>query len=217
MKRIYILILALIFPLFLMAQEKLNNSFGFRNGLYKTFQEFKENKPSLNWNDITSDLIVMEPIHKAKIGNIKTVDEGKIIPIENIWGFCVNGIPYKKAEEKEGKELYSFSGLQLRGRICYYEYEMTLSETVEVSAYNPVTKKPFRTGNVVKEKDVRIKILMDFETGKTDLFTTENVKDWIKSDEKLLLTLNSTEENKLQGQLFKFIQIFNDRNPVMIK
>ncbi len=216
MKHIYLLFFLWMLPFTLLAQDKLNNAFRFTNGIYQNYEEFKKNKPSIFWNDVTSDLIVMEPIHKAKMGNLKWEEKESSIALENIWGFCVNGIPYIKVDDGKESEWKSFAGMQLRGKICYYEFEFTEKEEVEVSAYNPLTKKPFRTGKVVQEKIIPKKIMMDFQTGKTEIYTLEKVKEWIASDEELLKTFETTEEIKRREKLFKFLQIFNDRNPIQI-
>ncbi len=198
------------------AQVVLNNAFGFTNGIYKDFEEFRDNSPSILWPDVTSDLIVMEPVHKAKMANLKLLNNQKINQ-DDIWGFCVNGTPYIKVEKDSGSVMQEYAGLRLRGRVCFYEYEKTIIELVEVSAFNPMTNKPFRTANVKKEKTITKKIMLDFETGKSDYFTIANVRKWIDTDKKLSETMESTEPEKIKKQLFKFLQIFNDRNPVMMK
>lgn len=200
----------------LFGQEKLTNTFGFSNGIYKSFEEFKENKPSVSWQDVTSDLVVLESVHKAKLGNLLSVLDSSAINIGNIWGFTVNGVPYKKVLDEEGNGFYSFSGLQLRGQICYYEYDMVTQVPVEVSAYNPLTGKPFRTSIIMREKKEKFKIMLDFKSGNEDIFSLESVSRWIASDKKLLETFNQTELTDKKKKLLKFIQIFNDRNEVFI-
>ncbi len=217
MNKVATIFFLLLFPLFLKAQGVLNNGYSFTNGLYQTFEEFKENAPGLNWNDVTSDLIVMEPIHKAKMIHLKNATTEAAINMDEIWGFCVNGIPYKKVDSMDGVKMFSFAGIQLRGKICYFEYEILEEKEIEVKAYNPLTNKPFRKGKVKQENIIPLKVMMDFETGETDLYTRKNVENWISSDEKLLATFQKTEEIKLQEQLFKFLQIFNDRNPIKMK
>lgn len=218
MRKQITLILFLFFISFaLSAQDKVTNTFGFSNGIYKTFEEFKNNKPSISWGDVSSDLIVMESIHKAKMGNLLLTTDSNSINIGNVWGFSVNGLPYKRVLEQESNGFYVFSGLQLRGKICYYEYEVVKQVPIEVSAYNPLTGKPFRTSTVIREKTIDNKYLLDFSTGNEDLFTLESVEKWIASDDLLLTTFKETAIEERAKKLLKFIQIFNDRNEVLIK
>lgn len=201
----------------LYGQDKLSNTFGFNNGIYKTFDEFKSNNPSVSWEDVSSDLIVMESIHKAKMGNLVLTSDSSSFNIGNVWGFSVNGIPYKRVLEEGDNGFYVFSGLQLRGKICYYEYEIVKEVPIEVSAYNPLTGKPFRTSTIIREKTINNKYLLDFSTGNEDMFTRESVEKWIASDSKLLKTFQETKDEEKMKKLLKFIQIFNDRNEVFIK
>jgi hypothetical protein len=195
------------------AQEKLSNAFSFTNGLYRSYEEFRDDRPSVSWQEVTSDLVVMEPVHRAKMKDLMTED-GDTLDISGFWGFCVNGIPYIRVTEDGG--MHVFSGLRLRGRICYLEYQITVPKEVEVSAYNPQTGKPFRTMTVTREETIDIRQLMDFETGKEAPYNAANVRRWIASDTQLLATFEDTSHEDKALKLFKFVQIFNDRNPVLM-
>lgn len=214
-KRILFVGVLVLVTAILYGQDKLTNTFGFSNGIYKTFEEFKQNQPSISWQDVTSDLVVLESVHKAKLANLLSLDSS-VINIGNIWGFTVNGTPYKKVLEEEENGFYSFSGLQLRGQICYYEYDIIKQVPVEVSAYNPLTGKPFRTSTVMREKKEKIKIMLDFKSGNEDVFSLESVEKWIASDEKLLETFHQTKLEDKKKKLLKFIRIFNDRNEIFV-
>lgn len=216
MKHILVIGILLCIVFAVTAQEKVTNTHKFRNGIYKTFEEFRTDQPSIAWKGVTSDLIVMESIHKAKMGNLMSTIDSNIINIGNVWGFCVNGIPYKRVLDEEGDGFFVFSGLQLRGKICYYEYEITKKIPVEISAYNPLTGKPFRTSTVMREKTIENKIMLDFKTGNSDIFAIESVEKWIASDPVLLNTFQEATLEEKSKKLLKFIQIFNDRNAVMI-
>ena len=217
MKRILVLGILFFVTGALFGQNKLTNTFSFSNGIYKSFEEFKQNKPSVSWKNVTSDLVVLESVHKAKLGNLLSVSDSSKINIGNIWGFAVNGVPYKKVLDEEENGFFAFAGLQLRGQICYYEYDMVTQVPVEVSAYNPLTGKPFRTSIIMREKKERFKIMLDFKSGNEDVFSLESVEKWIASDKSLLETFNQTESADKKKKLLKFIQIFNDRNEVLIR
>ncbi len=201
---------------FLFSQEKLTNNFGFQNGIYLSYEEFKNNSPSLSWQDVSSELIILESIHRAKMDALISLADSSEIDIENIWGFSANGIPYKKVSKENKSEFFIFSGLVIRGRICYYSYDINEEKPVEVSAYNPVTGKPFRTQTIMRERKVSYQYLLDFETGDEEIFSVSNVGKWILSDEKLYETFKVTDPNERKKKLLKFIQIFNDRNEVYI-
>lgn len=216
MKSIFVFGVLFFATIALFGQDKLTNTFNFSNGIYKSFEEFKQNKPSVSWQDVTSDLVVLESVHKAKLGNLLSALDSSAINIGNIWGFTVNGTPYKKVLDEEENGFHAFAGLQLRGQICYYEYEMVAQVPIEVSAYNPLTGKPFRTSIIMREKREIHKIILDFKSGNEDVFSLESVEQWIASDKKLLGTFNQTVLADRKKKLLKFIQIFNDRNEVFI-
>lgn len=217
MRILSLLFIGIIFFSSISAQEKLSNSFTFNNGIYASYEEFKNNQPSILWSDVHSDLIVLEKLHKSKIGNVVSSKDSSDIELENIWGFTVKGVPYKKVLEKDENGFYEFSGIQIRGKICYYEYEETILYPVEVAAYNPLTGKAFRKKTVMREKVIINKRIMNFSNGKSELFNMQNVRDWIANDEELSLTLQEAKYEEKISKLLKYIQIYNDRNPIIIQ
>ncbi len=214
MKYLFTSFFILFFSLSYSQNNKLTNSFKFKNGLYKTYEEFKNNQPSISWDNVQSDVVVMEIIHKAKMSQLKQGDS--LLFIDDFWGFSINNIPYKKSTFNTKTNSFTFSGIQLRGNICYYEYKIEKEKPVKVSAYNPKTGKPFRTSTIIKKEIITKKIMLQFLSGKEIDYTLENVEKWISSDEKLLKTFQETKVKELSKKLFKFVQIFNDRNPIQI-
>jgi len=217
MRIISILFFGIVFLSNISAQEKLSNSFSFDNGIYATFEEFKNNEPSISWSDVHSDLIILEELHKSKMGNVISSKDSSGIDMKNIWGFAVKGVPYKKILEEDENGFYEFSGIQIRGKICYYEYEETVLYPVEVAAYNPLTGKAFRKKTVMREKVVTNKKMMNFSNGKSESFNMKNVRNWIADDEGLSLTFQEAKYEQKISKLLKYIQIYNDRNPIIIQ
>ena len=136
--------------------------------------------------------------------------------MDSIWGICLNGIPYIQVENEKHHFGY-FTAIRVRGSICYYSYDTKKTEYVEIKAYNPLTRRPFRTASLPREKQVEQEMILDFKTGKTVEFNQNNFLKWIKDDEDLWSTVKGLTSEEVKTKLFKCILIYDDRNPIYLK
>ncbi len=199
-----------------MAQDKLDNSFSFTNGIYTSFEDFKNDSPTYSWQDISTEYVVMEERFRAKSGIVKIEESGEEIPAPKIWGICVNGRPYIRTAIDTKKGLITYSGLSIRGNICYFEKEFVTTEDKLVSAYNPHTGKPFRTGVFPTKRRSLTGMMLKFETGEEALFNNITVREWIGNDKGLSKSLEDEGKPLSAIKLIKYLKIYNDRNPILL-
>ena len=150
----------------------------------------------------------------AKSDPIFYIPEGEK-KLENIWGFCLEGIPYINLN-LEDSLLEKFAGLRVRGKICYYTFDEEQPRTASISAYNPFTQKPFRTSEVAVTEKVRHEMMIRLEDGAIERFKVENFKHWISDDTQLTATLTDLAKEEVAEKLFKCLLIYNDRNEVLV-
>ncbi len=231
MKKVLLILSFLIFVNALLQAQSdtvyLSKNFKFQDGVFLSFEDFKNNTPTYKWNEVEAGVHSNPQNFLAQMFGLRVknmeVKEGeaqksRIINLDSIWGICLDGIPYIRLSREElNKENVVFAGLRLRGKICYYEYEEFVIQKKEMSAYNPVTGHPFRTRDV----DVKVKLIhknmLHFETGETAAFSKGNFKEWIKDDKKLYKTVNDLSPLEVEEKLFKCLLIYDDRNLVKVK
>jgi len=230
-KRIFIILsLSICVNALLIAQGDmvyLSKNFKFQDGIFLSFEDFKNNKPTYKWKEVLAGVHsnpqnFLAQMYGLKVEMDEVSEEKEIqyrnVDLESIWGICLDGIPYIRLSREElNKENVVFAGMKLRGKICYYEYEEFVIEKKEMSAYNPVTGYPFRT----KDVDVKVKLIhqnmLHFETGETAVFSKENFKEWIKDDKRLYETVSELSTQEVEDKLFKCLLIYDDRNLVKVR
>ena len=70
---------------------KLTNDFEFKNGLYLSFESFKNNTPDFTWDEVKYDAFANQEkrsIQFKYLNEVDTNDELKTIPLDTVWGFC---------------------------------------------------------------------------------------------------------------------------------
>ncbi len=205
-------------PLWSFAQEDslvlLTKNFKFEDGIYLSFDEFKQNQPSISWDSVFARL------HTNPQNFITLVDtihfkEGAA-ELGKLWGFSLGGIPYIDIADRNDAGLQRYVGLKVRGSICYYLMEEKFEETETITAYNPLTGIPFRQAEIVTEKERERPFMMSFENGEKLDFELDHFLDWIQDDKQLVKTVMNLPEQDRAEKLFKALLIYVDRNPVYV-
>jgi hypothetical protein len=213
-----------LFSLFLLRgvsaqnQTLITKNFKFKDGIYRQFTHFQRNQPDMVWEDVETNLVTSTQTLQTQIEFLKHKKTKESLSIDSVWGIVVDGIPYVKLpKEAQKKTATIFSGLTLRGKICYFQFEDMQERKVPMTVYIPETGQPYFTKNMVKKEPVTREILLKFETGEMQDFTLFNLKNWISDDKDLLTTINDLKPKEVPEKLFKCLLIYNDRNPVFIK
>lgn len=205
-------------PLWSIAQKDslslLTKNFKFEDGIYQSFEDFKQNKPSIAWDSVYASL------HTNPQNFITLVDsiylKGSSEELEALWGFSLGGIPYLNTKSQNEAGLHKYIGIKVRGSICYYSIEEKFEQAETITAYNPITGVPFRQAEIMTQKERERPFMMSFETGEVADFNTENFLKWIKDDKQLVKTVSNIPANDQAEKLFKCLLIYVDRNQVYV-
>lgn len=218
------LTLSLIFSFFALtgsAQhrgEVVTKNFQFQDGIYFQLSSFQTDKPDLAWEEVDAIVITNPQTSLTVIDSLRLRKNGASVAVDSVWGFSRNGVPSIRIPEDEiNKHLPTFAALKLRGKICYFTYPDYRQREVFIAAYNPLTGRPFRTGTVLREKEILVERMLNFESGKVLDFNVDNFKDWISDDQALLNSLLEMPASEQQEKLFKTLLIYDDRNLVRTK
>lgn len=195
----------------------VTKNFQFEDGIYLSFQSFKQNKPDYPIDSVKMVHFINPQTHLAQVDHIVLKNRQISVEPDSIWGVSINGIPYKKVNHPGlDKPLTTFAGLKARGKLCYYSFPSTVFQKVPISAYNPLNGRPFRTGIITKPEEVLVEIMIHWESGEEKPFNRENLLEFIADDKALSNTVRELEEEEINEKLFKCLLIYDDRNPVYL-
>lgn len=193
----------------------VTKNFKFQDGIYLNFRAFQQNRPDYSWQEVNSQVFINGESFISKTETF-ILKNGTKLPFSEIWGFSYNGIPYIRVLN-EGA-FATFSALRVRGKLCYFTFEEEVSEWVEISAYNPVNGRPFRTGKVERIFDVIREKMLFFETGEIQDFNHANFLKAIKEDDPPLWeALAELTAEEASQKLFKSLLIYDDRQQVFTR
>ena len=195
---------------------RVTKNFEFADGVYLAFGEFRANRPALSWEDVEAQLVTSQQACLAQAEYIRRKDGQPLSP-DSIWGICLEGTPFiRLPDTATDKRAMAFAGLRVRGRICYYAYDVEETKMIEIAAYNPLTGRPFRKGAVARKEAVTREEMLHFEDGRQSPFHKEAFLDWIADDPQLWRTVAELPEEELKEKLYKCLLIYDDRNPAYV-
>ena len=204
----------------LMAQDSLRvtKNFHFTDGVYFSVSELQSNQPAHKWEDLDVWFFTNPQTYVTQVAHISNKADGQHIDLAKVWALSLDGIPYIRLPEGETRrEMPTFAAVKLRGKICYYAYPDWRVKKVRISAYNPLTGRPFRTGFVDREEEVFVEKMLHFESGEITDFTTENLLRWIQDDPALVAIVKELPPGEKQEKLFKCLLIYVDRHEAFLK
>ena len=203
------------------SQNLIINDTIFREGIYKTFEEFKHNKPSLqfNYNVITkSHRYVLSndegqvPFYKIMINKKKGKSIGKI------FGFCDGKTVYINDNSPRLGPETEFSKIEYFGKYCYFKYvkirkvekqksrtERNMDNAKNIFISNNV-KRIMNASTTVTEGRLVEKIL-NIESGEVMSLSTKVLRELVANDKELLEEFNkeSHRSQKLMQYLIRYL------------
>ncbi len=195
----------------------LDNTLKFKDGIYLSFASFRSNQPDYAWEELGGRLVFNPDAYSAQV-EFLSLEEGRPVAMDSIWGLCFEGLPYVLVKSKSTESnAWFFAGLRVRGRISYFEYEMEEEQVVEITAYNPLTGRAFRKGQVSKTLTVVNKYMLRMLDGEIAVFNKANLMEWVKDDEQMYETVNALTKEEASTRLYKCLLIYDDRNPIFIQ
>lgn len=194
----------------------LNRSFQFDDGLYLTFEDFKNNQPAFSADEYEMVYVVNPQTLLAQVASLSVASE-QGVDISSLWGVCIDGRPYIQIDRQEvGKDLASFAGFKVVGRFCFYSYQKSVQVPVEIKAYNPLTGMPFRSGTIDKTEFRENYRMLDFLNGTVRVFSKANLLDWVQEDKRISRLVRSLDPQDGET-LLRALIAYNDRNLIFIK
>ena len=210
---ITILILVALNVSYAQGHFQYSHDFKFKNGIYLTIDEFKNNSPSLPLSAIVDeDRGYLESALCMK--KLEYVEDGEIYELKakDIWGICINGDPYIKHVNNDGlKELLT--------RQCFYK----LFSIGTISSYFIQQKEAndgffdrtsgyYNPHNVNRGKLKIQEYALDTETGVSynKKSETSDIIEIIKKDDLF------KDQNIKRKEVSIFITNYNKRHPFNI-
>ena len=183
--------------------------FKFNEGFYLSFEDFKNNKPSIPSSKLVTRQISSGEDHTNVFFVGKTLSyydsKGKETKIRSkkTWGYCHKNKVYY---QKRGK----FSPLYNIGSIIFF------SEDIGHISYN--TYEPGLPKTDFDGLGPNRTFLIDFNTGIRYESTIDNFLQLISVDKELydeFIALK--DQNEMRYKFFAYMNKFNERNPIYIK
>ncbi len=209
---LFIKIFAAIFCFFTLLSNPLNaqndsvyvkytRDFKLKDGIYQTFNEFKNNKPSLPEFEVVKDRIYGEEgsiILKYPCPD--SIGSKRTCLIDECFAFCKNGVLYLSQ---------GFSGYYYRmfivGALSHYIAFNRSSMHDMYFATEPMAYMG-STGDYTE-------YLLDFETGNSIHFNFRDFSDFLKThDEELYAELQKTKQKR--KMIHHFLLKYNEKHPI---
>lgn len=140
-----------------------SSDYAFKDGIYLTFEDFKNNDPIpithvISSEDIRSDGFLMKVTSQDSVIFFDLEFQETTISSNDIWGYCQQGIPFIGHDEVEGTKHnhYVFYRISDIGEILLYSGE----QTVHMGLLNSPVIGIYRTEDCTKESIERRKTFM---------------------------------------------------------
>jgi hypothetical protein len=196
----------------------VGKNFKFADGIYQNLSDWQRNKPTQKWDSVETAVAVNPTTRLMQMEFLRMKKTGFTLPKDSIWGVVVDGIPYIRLPKSDiDKPTTCFAGVTLRGKLCYFSYEVSAKQKVPITVYIPETGEPFVSKNIVNKTTQLHEKLLLFESGAVRDLTIPNLKTLIADDKELSNSLNELKPNEVTARLFQCVLIYNDRNPVFLK
>lgn len=210
----------ILLPAWLIAQAdsaQLKAAFRFQDGVYLSIASFQANQPDYQWKEVKAKLAANAESYRAQAEYIRPDKEAPLLR-DDIWGIVLDGLPYIRIPDTvtEDSSVLHFAGMRVRGRICYYEYEREEERLVEIKAYNPLTGRPFRRGNISKRETINESRILHLPTGQQGALDRSTLLSMIGDDAKMYRTVEELPESASTDMLYKCVLIYDDRNPIFM-
>ncbi len=194
----------------LCAQPKLvqyDKDFSFRDGIYFTFADFKNNNPippsKIIFNSNKNDKDFLKYVlSKTSFTYIDGFGKEVVYKSEEIWGYCSNGVIYIN----HGVD---YSRVTIIGSISHFVATIPMRVGVSDPFYN---NQPF--GEREQFTYVSEQFIIDFESGKVLLFNVENIEVLLSRDEALYKEFLALKKKQKRNSIFLYMRKYNEKHAV---
>jgi hypothetical protein len=181
-----------------------NSDFKFHDGIYLTFEDFRQNKP-------VPKFAIVSTYSKSEIDFLRKVVSTKLITYKDsmgtereiapgkLWGFCENNSVYIRYNG-------DFNKIVVMGTISHF----TALYTTYLSG-GPTTPSGAMTGAPVESVQ---QYVLDMQTGRVLDFILPNMEELIKRDEALYKEFMALKKGKRRKLMFFYLRKYNEKHPV---
>ncbi len=179
----------------------VKSDFKFTDGIYRTFDEFKNNSP------FCTDFTVINRNGRVLINHNcpDSASQNAPVIIENPWGYCLNNSVY--INQGYGGNYFR---LQIIGALIHYYI-------IEMNYYDPAFRDPLNPYSTAPNRQISNReLVMDWHTGNSFEFCYRNFRFFLsENDPELLSELESSK--KKRKMIYFFLLKYNERHPVFTK
>ncbi|MBI4930701.1 MAG: hypothetical protein HY841_08065 [Bacteroidetes bacterium] len=194
----------------LFAQQKAvqyDKDFVFKEGIYLSFFNFKNNSPvpsskiifSSNKNDKDFLKYVLD---KTTFTYIDSLGKEQEVKTDNAWGYSSNGNVYIN----HGTD---FNRVNIIGSICHFVATVPVRVGMSDPFYN---NDPFY--NPQQFTYVSNQYVIDFDSGKVLEFDVDNMEMFLQKDDALYKEFSALKKKQKRNSIFLYLRKFNEKHPV---
>lgn len=184
--------------------------FNFREGIYLTFDQFRENNPIPNENIVTklnrNDPAFLEYLVENK--SIEYTEPGdttlRTVNTNDLWGFSRNNTIFIRVES-------DFNRIAVLGSISHFVAVITVFfNNMNNPFYNPY----YGGGTMPTTREEMRQMMLDFQTGRTTDFSQENFTQLLMRDSKLYDEYSRLKKSQKRDMMFLYLRKYNERHPI---
>lgn len=179
---------------------RYQGGFNFHEGIYKGFQDFRHNAPSILKEELIDDQgRAVQNIHDARrLFHPDSTGERKEVDLDRAWGFCENDVVYLRAGD-------GFYRIGQYGALCHLVFEQTMW-----------TADPFYGGAYGSGRTtVQSQYVLDMETGAFEAFDAANMERILARDEVLRAEWDTVPKKQRKREaIYVFLRRYNERHPL---
>lgn len=192
-----------------------DKNFVFQEGIYITYKQFKEDRPSTRKDIITTvDPVNLEFYTKlVRSVSFQVLREnGKYINVfpEDIFGYTENGITYVNTAS-------GFTRLVSIGAICYFPIQIEQTPTVQPALGVGMGTYGGGVGvgvNIGGGGNTTTEYIFKFKSGQASVLSPESLAEFIRDDEILYHSYVSMKKKEKKKQMHQFMREYNDRHQI---
>ncbi len=228
--KLFVFLLFLFAETATIAQQKLDNTVEFNDGVYLSVEEFLSNRPSIKIEDVELEYIdeVFDTEHAKAINVIRHNDNVN----EKVWAVCIEGRLYirlaaslKSFDKYEKRFVKDNTYLKIlsSGEICVFSLPiyMTISNSlgafggVGALASSKVSNSPSVSTNNVYDGSNTKWYFISLKDGNVYTLEIENFINYIKHDTDFNNIVIA--DKKAKKKLLYYVSKYNEKNPFYIQ
>ncbi|MEZ4957338.1 MAG: hypothetical protein R2825_27525 [Saprospiraceae bacterium] len=205
------------------AQIKFNRQHKFKDGIYLSAMDFRDDSPTIPPEDYTYEEKEKPTLYQRELYYFKLSDSEKYLSeknIKKIWGICIDGTPYINQHQiirknnqdalvniRKLNDHYTFTQIIMIGAICTITAEGYIKNRDYLNT---------QYGTIPSQKEYKIdRMMLDLDSGELLDFNVKNLSACIQSDEELFSEFQ--KDKKKKKKIDEYIVRYNQRNPIYLE